>query len=62
MEPNPSKINFDSSSKMMFALGIPGLDLGDPSVRYFDFRIAELYTTNSFFYAIQNLDMVPCTR
>ena len=37
-EPAPTTIDF-SNSKMMFALGIFGLDLNNPYFRYFDFKI-----------------------
>ena len=32
-------MTFDSNSKLMFAIGINGLNLNDPSIKYFDIQM-----------------------
>ena len=47
---------------MMFALGVTGLNLNDPSVRYFDFKIVETFFAQHSYTKIQSIDMEPCTK
>jgi hypothetical protein len=48
-EPTPATLSFSASGKFMLAVGIPGLNLADPSLRYFDVSMHELKTENGFY-------------
>lgn len=47
-EPVPLSINFTKGSEFMFGIGILGLDLNDPNIKYFDISLRQNYFTPLF--------------
>ena len=47
-EPVPLSINFKKGADFMFGIGIMGLDLNDPNIKYFDISLRQNYFTPLF--------------
>ena len=47
-EPVPLSINFKKGADFMFGIGILGLDLNDPNIKYFDISLRQNYFTPLF--------------
>ena len=60
-EPTSTQIKFNPSTKTMFAIGILGLNLNDPNVKYFDIELIPKVLANESFFELQKVELVPCT-
>ena len=62
IEPSQTVVKV-SPSPFLFTVGIMGLNLNDPNVRYFDFTLTEIQTTmtTGAVTSNKNIPLVPCT-
>ena len=61
-EPSLSNLAFGPSHKNLFTVGMLGVNLNDPTWRYFDIQMVEVMQVGSIFSDVRSIDMVPCTE
>ena len=55
--PTPTDIAFNSESKSMFSIGLIGVNLNDPNIRYFDFDLMLTKIVNGAIGSIQSINL-----
>ena len=61
-EPSLSNLAFGPNHKNLFTVGMLGVNLNDPTWRYFDIQMVEVMQVGSIFSDVRSIDMVPCTE